>query len=377
MSEREPRLSEVVAALSHALDLTEGEPPGHAVRTCLIGMRLAEEIGLGPERRSALFYALLLKGARERGAEVARMLGFREETASAIRSLDERWNGRGHPDGLRGEKIPLLGRIACLAQAVEVSVAGRGVDGALALVRERNGRWFDPTLADAFEEVARDRAFWSGLDREDVSSREPSDRTLTAGEQLLDRVAEAFALVIDAKSPYADRHSERVADIAVALAGQMGLNAQTRRLLRRAGLLHDIGMLAIPNPVVDKRGSLTADERYVVEDHPRRSEEILRRVAAFGELAVLAGAHHERIDGSGYPNARRLGDLTLPMRVLAVADVFEAMTAERPYREAMTADEALDVIGREAGVRLCPVSVAALESWIAETGADGRLRLTA
>jgi putative nucleotidyltransferase with HDIG domain len=450
VSERELRLSEVVAALSHALDLTEGEPRGHAVRTCLIGMRIAEEIGLDSDRRSALFYALLLKdtgcssnasrvdtlfrtedhaakhglkrvdfqrlpetaayilrtagrghgrgafvrslasfvrggGAAagrqlvaircQRGAEIARMLGFHEETALAIRTLDEHWNGHGYPDGLRGERIPMLGRIACLAQTVEVFVADRGLEGALAMVRERRGRWFDPALVDAFEAVALDRPFWAGLTKEDVSSREPSDRVLTVDEQLLDRIAEAFAQVIDAKSPYTHRHSERVAEIAVAIAEQIGLNAQTRRLLRRAGLLHDIGKLAVPNTILDKRGSLTEDERFVVEDHPGHSQAILGRVAAFGDLAVLAGAHHERIDGSGYPNARRLTDLTLEMRILAVADVFEAMTARRPYRDAMTTEEALDLIGRDAGIRLCAVSVSALEVWADQD--DGRITATA
>ncbi len=313
----------------------------------------------------------------ERGAEIARGLGFQEETALAIRALDEHWNGRGYPDGLRGEEIPLLGRIACLAQTVEVFVADQGRrrgarDGPRAerpLVR--------PVPRRRVRGVAADRPFWAGLTSEDVSSREPSDQVLTADEQLLDRIAEAFAQVIDAKSPFTHRHSEGVAEIAVAIADQMGLNAQTRRQLRRAGLLHDIGKLAIPNTILDKRGSLTDDERFVVEDHPRHTEEILGRVTAFGDLAVLAGAHHERIDGSGYPNARRLTDLTLEMRILAVADVFEAMTADRPYREAMTTEEALDLIGRDAGIRLCAVSVAALEVWVSRAAAEGRIAVTA
>jgi HD-GYP domain-containing protein (c-di-GMP phosphodiesterase class II) len=113
---------------------------------------------------------------------------------------------------------------------------------------------------------------------------------------------------------------------------------------------------------------LTAAERAAVEEHPRHSEEILVRVEAFGAIGTIAGAHHERIDGTGYPRGRRLDELSLPMRVLAVADVFEALTADRPYREAMTVDEALDILRRDAGLRLCAVCVGALEQSVAPAG---------
>jgi putative nucleotidyltransferase with HDIG domain len=435
-------LSEVVAALSHALDLTEGQPRGHAVRTCLIGMRIAEELGLSSKQRSALFYALLLKdagcssnasrvnalfrtadhGAKramktvdfpklthagvfalrnagagrglaerlrasvtlalagpkagrelvaircERGAEIARMLGFHEETAAAIRALDEHWSGKGYPDGLRGEEIPLLARIASLAQTADVFARQRGVDAAYAMASGRSGRWFDPAVVAAFESFRDDTHFWSTLDTGDLASLEPGDLVLTADDQLLDRIAEAFARVIDAKSPYTHRHSERVAEIAVAIASQLGVDAPSLRQLRRAGLLHDIGKLAIPNTILDKPGLLTAAERAAVEEHPRHSEEILVRVEAFGAIGTIAGAHHERIDGTGYPRGRRLDELSLPMRVLAVADVFEALTADRPYREAMTVDEALDILRRDAGLRLCAVCVGALEQSVAPAG---------
>ena len=436
---RELRLSEVVAALSHALDLTEGQPRGHAVRTCLIGMRIAEELSLSSEQRSGLFYALLLKdagcssnasrvnalfrtddhGAKramktvdfpklthagvfalrtagrgrgaverlratvglalagpaagrelvaircERGAEIARMLGFREETAAAIRALDEHWSGKGYPDGLRGEQIPLLARIASLAQTTEVFVRERGVADAYAMAAARRGRWFDPQVVSALEAFRGDTSFWSTLDSGDLAALEPGDLVLTADEALLDRISEAFARVIDAKSPYTHHHSERVAEIALAMAEQLGVDPESLRQLRRAALLHDIGKLAIPNTILDKPGALTAAERQTVEEHPRHSEEILRRVQALGSIGSIAGAHHERIDGTGYPRGRRLDDLTLPMRILAVADVFEALTAERPYRDAMTIDEALDILGRDAGLRLCAVCLGALERTVA------------
>jgi HD-GYP domain-containing protein (c-di-GMP phosphodiesterase class II) len=156
-----------------------------------------------------------------------------------------------------------------------------------------------------------------------------------------------------------------VAEITLAIAEQLGLDAASVRQLRRAALLHDIGKLAIPNTILDKRGLLTAGEWATVQEHPRHSEEILARVEAFGAISTIAGAHHERIDGTGYPHGRRLDELSLPMRVLAVADVYEALTADRPYRDAMTVDEALDILQRDAGFRLCAVCVGALEQSVA------------
>ena len=140
--------------------------------------------------------------------------------------------------------------------------------------------------------------------------------------------------MIDAKSPFTARHSERVAEIAVGIGARARLRAPTRRRdLRRAGLLHDVGKLAISNRILDKPGKLTDDGVREDQGSTRRySLEILERAPCFAPIAALAANHHERIDGTGYP--RGLGDdaLDMPMRVLAVADVYEALTADRPYR---------------------------------------------
>ena len=259
-------MSEVVGALSYALDLTEGEPPGHALRSCLIGMRLAQELGLDAATRSDLFYSLLLKdvgcsanaarmaalfsaddriakrtskrvdwagklpalmwslrtvapdgslrdrGRRlkaikdegevtrslmqarcDRGAEIALLIGLTVETAKAIRALDEHWDGRGQPRGLRGEEIPLLARIVCLAQTAEIFHAAGGIAAAWSMATKRSGGWFDPALVDTLGACLRDAAFWASLADADVSAWEPEDRVLHAGNARLDRIAVAFA----------------------------------------------------------------------------------------------------------------------------------------------------------------------------------------
>jgi HD-GYP domain-containing protein (c-di-GMP phosphodiesterase class II) len=439
---RQIALSEVLGALSFALDVTEGEPPGHAVRSCLIGMRVAQELGLDAETRSHLFYALLMKDAGcsanaarmaalfgaddhrakhtskridwsgampafvwavrtvapggsvrarldrlfairdegevtralmqarcDRGADIARLLGFGAPTAEAIRALDEHWDGRGQPRGLRGEEIPLLGRILCLAQTVEIFHADRGVGAAWAMARRRSGRWFDPQLVDALGAVRDDRAFWASLRDADVSAWEPADRVLLADDERLDRICYAFAGVIDAKSPWTYRHSDRACLIVLGLAAALGADDDDLSELRRAALLHDVGKLAVSNRILDKPGRLTHAEFALVREHPNVTRRIMERVPGLAHLAPVAAAHHERLDGGGYPDGLAAGDLTRPMRVLAVADVYEALTAERPYRRAMTSEQALDVMRADAPHRLDPEALSALERLVHDPSA--------
>jgi putative nucleotidyltransferase with HDIG domain len=419
------QLSGVIGALSYALDIAEGQTSGHAVRSCLIGMRLAEELEIPPEERSDLFYALLLKDAGcsanasrmaalfaaddrdakaksklvdwsdprsafvwswrvaasgaglrrrlrvlrairdegdvtrkfmearcDRGAEIARMLFLSDETAAAIRSLDEHWDGRGMPDGLRGEEIPRAARILCFAQTIEVFYSAGGVTAARKVARRRRGRWFDPQLVDAFLSFCGEQEFWAALHSPDVSEWEPHGFVLEGDEQRIDRIAEAFARVIDAKSPFTARHSQGVAEIADGIAAVLGFDAEERRTLRRAALLHDIGKLAISNRILDKPGKLTDEEFRAIQTHPAYTLQILERAPCFAELADLAANHHEKLDGSGYPRSLSAEVLDVPMRVLAVSDIFEALTAERPYRDPLPAGKALAIVTEDTPHRL-------------------------
>jgi HD-GYP domain-containing protein (c-di-GMP phosphodiesterase class II) len=440
------RLSEVISALSHALDLTEGQPVGHAERTCLLGQRLAADIGLTEEERSALFYALLLKDAGcsssaarmselfgtddlelkraaktvdwtsprealrytaqnvapastkvararrfvkvvaalkdeaggivetrcERGAEVVAMLGLPLAASEAVTALEEYWDGSGRPFGLRGGMIPILGRIICLAQTADVFLSTFGREAARDMVVKRRGRWFDPELADLFLAIPSDDAIWGQLDAPNRSSLvwalEPEGHTLVADDSGLDAVAEAFARVIDAKSPFTATHSQGVAAYAVAAGERLELDAPALRDLRRAGLLHDIGKLGISNSILDKPGRLTDAEFAEIRRHPAYSEQILARVPVFARWAVDAAAHHERLDGRGYHRGLDGSQLSRPARILAVADVYEALTADRPYREALAPEEAVAIMRKDVGTAFCPDAFAAIES-VARSGA--------
>jgi HD-GYP domain-containing protein (c-di-GMP phosphodiesterase class II) len=301
----------------------------------------------------------------ERGAAIATMLGFESETAEAIRALDEHWDGGGQPRGLQGEQIPLLGRILCLAQTVEIFHAAGGVDAAYGVARRRRGGWFDPALVDALGTVAADRAFWDSLDASSISAWEPEDHVIAADEARQDLIAAAFAGVVDAKSPWTYRHSDRVALIVVDLASVTGADLRTTRDLRRAALLHDIGKLAISNRILDKPGPLTRTEFTAVRRHPVITEQILARVPGCQHIVPLAGAHHERLDGSGYPRGLTATQLSSAMRLLALADVYEALTSPRPYRAALSSRTALAVIRSDVPRRLDPHALGLLETALA------------
>lgn len=420
------RVSEVISALSHALDLVEGQPMGHALRTCMLGMRLAEVIGLPLEDRSDLYYALLLKDAGcsnnaalmygmfggdeikakreakttdwtrisleglryvfrnavpegswaeracrilslglnhkkqsqeliqtrcQRGSEIALNMGFSPKTAEAIRNLDEHWNGAGFPRGSCGSEIPLLGRILCLCQTIDNYASIQGVDAAFRIIEKRSGKWFDPELVRAARELKHDAKLWeelqSPLPLEAVTRLEPEEKVLYADDTLLDNICEAFSGVVDAKSPFTYDHSVGVARVSVLLANELGLNAETTTLIRRAALLHDIGKLGVPNSILDKPSRPTSREWEIIQLHPYYTYRILMKISSFREMAFIASAHHEKLDGTGYYRNLTAEQLPLPARLLAVADIYQALSEKRPYREALSRDSILDIIAKD------------------------------
>ena len=439
------KLSEVISALSYALDITEGQPEGHAARTCMLGMRLARELRLPTSSSTALFYGLLLKdlgcssnaskmcylfgadervakrdiktidwshvsrsvgyiartvapqgsilrkaakfvqvaagGTRqakelvalrcERGANIAKQLELPDETAAAIRALDEHWDGHGHPDGLKAEHIPMLARILCLAQTAEVFARQQGLGAAMDMARQRSGSWFDPKLVKIFLSLRKDTNFWQefqGCDpRAGAAAFEPKEQMLSADENSLDRIAHGFAQVIDAKSPWTFKHSEGVAQISVGIADVLGFDSAQCRTIRRAALLHDVGKLGISNLILDKPGKLTAAEFSEMKKHSRYTYEILNRVAGFRALADVASSHHERLDGKGYHRGLAGEQLSMPARILAVADMYEALAAKRPYRQDLAPEEVMQILTKNAGAGICPEVFAALKTWLARS----------
>lgn len=436
-------LSEVISALSFALDLTEDAVPGHAIRSCLLGMRIGAALGLNRAEMSDLYYALLLKdigcssnaarmcnilggddrsakrsvktvdwtritaeglklawrnalpgaspwrkalrvvrlgidrernnseiiGIRcERGANIVRKIGLGEGCADAIHALDEHWNGGGYPDGLRGEAAPLLARILGVAQHLDVFAQEQGRERAMATLKERSKTWFDPMLVRVAELLDLDGLLWAGFgtgqERVLAMEMEPGAARLV-GPRQVDRILEAFADVVDAKSPFTYRHSLGVTEAAEGLAEELGLGEDRRQLIRRAALVHDLGKLSVSNSILDKPGKLTGQEWEVVREHPRLSQRILERIASFSTIATIAGRHHERLDGTGYPDRLTAASLTLEDRIVAMADLYGALSEDRPYRPGMSHSQILAILSKDVPEKLDPICFEALQAYMA------------
>lgn len=420
------QLAELLSALSHALDMTEGQPQGHCVRCCWIGLMVAEELNLDEHQTWELYYTILLKdlgcssnAARicqlylvddlsfkrdfkqidgslpqalrfvlshtglkaglaerfraiikifqnggeisrelietrcQRGADIARKMRFSEAVADAIANLDEHWDGSGKPNGVVGAAIPLFSQIALMAQVVDVFHMAEGEDAAHKEIKSRMGTWFDPALAEIFSQVAARPSFWDSLKADDLAQNVfelvPDNHSFSLDEDYLDDIAQGFAEVVDAKSSFTRGHSDRVALYADLIGEELGFSPQHRRWLRRAALLHDIGKLGVSNSILDKPSTLDAEEWVQMRGHAMATEVILSRIAAFKTLAPIAAAHHERLDGGGYPKKLKGDEIVLESRILAVADIFDALTAERPYRAAMPITKSLAIMAEDVG----------------------------
>ena len=288
-----------------------------------------------------------------RGADIARSLHFSDAVSGGIYHLDEHWDGSGRPDALRGDAIPLASRIALLAQVVDVFHTHAGQAAAIDEVRRRSGTWFDPALAAAFDHVAADDQFWAGLTSSFLDSRlvmlAPIEHLRNVDEDYLDDIAAAFGQVIDAKSAFTAGHSGRVADLAAAIGRATGVPAARSRWLHRAALLHDVGKLGVSNSILDKPGPLDEREWVSMRDHAVHTNAILGRVGVLADIAPVAAAHHERLDGTGYPLGLKDEQIRRETRIITVCDYFDALSSDRPYRAAMSIEELLAIITADIG----------------------------
>ena len=311
----------------------------------------------------------LIETRCQRGAEIVRQMRFSETVAQGILDLDEHWDGQGKPVGISGHGISIHARIALLAQVIDVFHASGGKEAALREVRARSGTWFDPSLVSAFERKAEQPTFWSKLTSPNIQNiviaLAPEEQGEFIDEDYLDAVAEAFAQVVDSKSPYTAGHSDRVTLFTDLIAEQLGLTFEHRRFLKRAALLHDLGKLGVSNQILDKPGKLDDAEWVEMKKHPEQSRSILSGIRAFEKLARVAGDHHEKLNGMGYPRGISGNDIALDSRIITVADIFDALTAARPYRGPMAVDKALAIMREDVGTAIDADCFAALERALA------------
>lgn len=418
MSRRPERLhaltpSDLAIAFSQALDLAEGKQPGHAQRVCYIATMLADALGVTPVERAGAFFGALLHdvGVTAAAAEICRIAGIDEEAvfgpsprrspeelrgtlpfadlnaineavhqhpaigaeitaalelpdeaSAAIKGHHERWDGRGFPSDAQGAQICLEARIVAVADMAEVIIAGEM--NALAARRRFGqalapfaGSSLDPEIVAKLFDVARADAFWLGLYAEDLPDvlsgfRVGAEARKSRGRVL--RFAETFADISDAKGGHTAGHSRRTADGAERLAEALALDPGHVEMIRIAALLHDVGLLGVPARVMSKPDILSVTEMQFMRQHPGHSEMVLQPLQGFEEVAYWISRHHERPDGKGYPEMVTGDEIPLESRILSVADVYAALTSERPHRGALSSKDARQILLGAGGTQLDP-----------------------
>ena len=414
------RLAELVAAVSLASDLGLGQPMEHLLRSCQLGLRLADCVGLSQEERAAVYYVALLGwvgchaesheqaawfgdeiamkadryevdmvgragasfvlrhvGAGGSPLQRARMLprliashgkvagafegthcqlaghvavelGLGAGVQYALQHVFERWDGKGSPEGLRGEEVAVAARIVQLAGVVERHRREGGIEAAVEVARRRRGTQFDPTLVDRL--CLEPERMLSGLEAatswDELIDAEPALRPAMSEEQL-PRALEAIADLADLKSPYTTGHSRGVAELVSAAARRSGFSVEQADELRSAALLHDLGRLGVSSAIWDKPGPLSEAEFERVRIFPYFTQRMFSRSAPLAPLAEIGAQHLERLDGSGYPRGLSGGSLSPAVRLIAVADAYQALLEPRAYRPEYSPADAAQVLGAE------------------------------
>ena len=269
--------------------------------------------------------------------------------------------------GIDPNEVPLMARIVSLADKVDVHLARQTPpkaerDKLLAWLEHEKGQLFFPEIVAAFQTVARREAFWLDLGQEDLReitlaglAREQAASGLgVLCPAFTRRLAEIFAGLIDQKSEFTARHSSYVAATVSSLAGGLGWSEAELEQIRIAAYLHDLGKLAVPSKILDKPDSLTAEEFEAIRCHTYYTHHLLTDAGFPDRVVRWAAYHHERLDGQGYPFALEAADLDTGCRLMTIADIWAALTEERPYRQAMAPAAALQVLERGAGTIVDP-----------------------
>lgn len=407
-----PSRAELTAAFAHGLDLCEGKEPGHAARVCYIALNLAAAIDLPAEQQESLYYAALLHDAgatiacaelcralqiteeslfgaqasmvpeqvavrvapgnvdsvvealhvhpRE-GAKVAQALGFNAEVQEAIAAHHEWWDGEGYASELKGDQVPITGRLVAAADLIESLIttdpnplaSRHNLESGLA---EHSGSIIEPDLARLAHLLVRSDTFWLGLHNSTLPDELVADfvgESTDAERSPADAhtFAKVFARLGDAKGEHTEGHSERTAEIADQIGQALGFEDGRRDLLRVAALSHHVGLLGVPARIIAKPDILSLAEMETMRKHPAYSQKVLEALPGMEEVATWVGAHHERPDGKGYPEM--LDDETIPLeaRIIALADTYIALTSPRPYRDALSEDDAKQVLEGSAGTQ--------------------------
>lgn len=368
MSKFRINLHEAVYSLSDALDLVGVTHIHHGKRVAYIAAEIARMLDWSQPTMDTLFQAAILHDSGvsktqvhsrlaqlswENDAEHCVLGAELVKSSPVLRALsDIILYHHTHWTLLQGIAIHpsdrLLANCIYLADRVDVQcLTLRGRESNILLIKERvrdqievlRGDWFAPELVDAFMSVSASEAFWFALENDHVSGYV---HTWMRGSQAVEidfadlrSLVRVFSFIVDAKSTFTREHSDGVACLARHIGELISLPERTCDMLELAGLLHDLGKLRVPDELLEKPGKFDPLEYSEVKRHSFDTYNILKNIHGFEDIALWAGQHHERVNGSGYPYHLKSAQLSREARIIAVADVFQALAQNRPYRKAL------------------------------------------
>ncbi len=390
MQEDHISVFDMVMCLSDALDLISPALVNHHKRVAYIADSIARELGMPEEER----VNLLLAGAlHDTGAlslkerldalqfEIAEPLKHAEQgyvllkrfkpfqKMSAIVRFHHTYWERGRGEEFQNMKVPLASHILHLADRVSVLLSENNILGQVRNIRDNinkhKGTMFVPELVEAFDNISARECFWldciSPYLTDILARRAPTHYVELKGE-LLFQLAKLFSRVIDFRSRFTATHSSGVAACASVLARLAGFSEKECLMIEISGYLHDLGKLAVPPEILEKPSKLNSNEFNQIKSHTYYTFRVLETIPGLKEINTWASFHHERLDGRGYPFHCKSDELSLGSRILSVADVFTAITEDRPYRKGMGSNEARRVLQQMAGGALDPYIVSILNS---------------
>ncbi|MCG7873118.1 MAG: HD domain-containing protein [Candidatus Thiodiazotropha lotti] len=373
-------LRQVVYALADALDLVGVDETAHGKRVGYMAFKCAEMMGKDKQGRERLFHIGMLhdcgvssteehthlveemvwEGADAHsaiGATLLESFSYFHDYAQVVRYHHTPWESLVECD-----VDPEIARDANLIFMVDrvdaLSAVHYGKDllqqtgNIRKAIQEYAGTLFSPDLVDLFVQVSHSEAFWMMLEPPHLQRFLFDMERFTTPQPVsfdkLKQLARIFATIVDAKSHFTFEHSVGVSRLARHLAERSSLASDTCERIEVAGLLHDLGKLRVPDQVLDKPGPLDADDKLLLHRHSFETYQVLREIKGIEDIALWAAYHHEAPNGQGYPFRRTGEELTREARIIAVADVFQALAQDRPYRAAMALQKILEVIGEMA-----------------------------
>ena len=363
-----------IKAMSTALELTSKGISKHHLETAIISNSIAQHLQLPQDTLQTLLYSALLHdiGAAsnweekhlimhndqnafifnhaEVGYKILKDSRHLSALSIPIRHHHDRFSG-GNPSGLRGQDIPLLSRIIHLADRIDVLI-----DKNDHIFNQRNkildytsnSDIFDPELIQVVKNLAKTESFWldiinSSYHKAFLNELDFLGKLMFDSDDLI-QIAEIFSNIVDETSPFTASHSKDVAIVSSFLARIHGYNQEEIKMFYLAGLLHDLGKLAIPNEILIKPGKLAVKEFDLIKQHPYYGFRILEQIDGFNFIAKWVSQHHESLDGEGYPCKLSMDKITLGARIITVSDVFCALMEDRPYRNGLNLEQTLEIM---------------------------------